>query len=135
MKNTLFIFYCSLPWDVIFINILIGIFNPFTNQAKTPSFKADSTFTFVCPVKNETVQWQKADVFNPAAIVKDEKVYLLYRSEDNPEAMLGGRTSRIGLAHSEDGIHFTKLPTPVLYPDSSDFIQYDYPGGCESQDC
>jgi len=77
------------------------------------------------------VQWQKADVFNPAAIVKDDRVYLLYRSEDNPEAMLGGRTSRIGLAYSEDGIHFTKFPEPVLYPDSCDFIQYDYPGGCE----
>jgi predicted GH43/DUF377 family glycosyl hydrolase len=35
------------------------------------------------------------------------------------------------LAHSEDGIHFTKHPEPVLYPDSSEFLQYDYPGGCE----
>lgn len=106
-------------------------FNAFYKPDENPIVKADSTLTFVCPVKNELVQWQKADVFNPAAIIKDNKVYLLLRCEDNPEAILGGRTSRIGLAYSEDGIHFTKHPTPVLYPDSSDFMQYDYPGGCE----
>lgn len=106
-------------------------FQTFYKPNENPVIKADSTLTFVCPVTNELIKWQKADVFNPAAIIKDNKVYLLYRCEDNPEAILGGRTSRIGLAYSEDGIHFTKYPAPVLYPDSSDFIQYDYPGGCE----
>lgn len=98
---------------------------------ENPIIKADSTFTFFCPVKKETVKWQKADVFNPAAIVKDNKVYLLLRCEDNPAAFLGGRTSRIGLAYSEDGIHFTKHPQPVLFPDNDEFSAYDFPGGCE----
>ncbi len=83
------------------------------------------------PATHQVVRWQKADVFNPAAIVKDNKVMLLYRCEDNPAAHLGGRTSRIGLAESTDGIHFTKYPTPVLYPDNDSFAQYDSPGGCE----
>jgi hypothetical protein len=39
-------------------------------------------------MKKELVQWQKADVFNPAAIVRDGKVYLLYRSEGNPRPAL-----------------------------------------------
>jgi beta-1,2-mannosidase len=116
---------CSNPastkWD----------FRSFYKPAENPVLKADSTFTFNDPIKHELVRWQRADVFNPAAIVKDNKIYLLYRSEDNPAAILGGRTSRIGLAWSDDGIHFTKYPTPVLYPDSSAFMQYDYPGGCE----
>lgn len=111
----------SVKWD----------FKSFYKPAENPVLKADSNFTFHDPIKNENVRWQKADVFNPAAIVKDNKVYLLYRSEDNPSAILGGRTSRIGLAYSEDGVHFTKYPTPVLYPDSSEFMKYDYPGGCE----
>ncbi len=111
----------STKWD----------FKSFYKPAENPVLKADSTFTFIDPIKKESVKWQKADVFNPAAIVRNNKVYLLYRSEDNSDAILGGRTSRIGLATSEDGLHFTKYPTPVLYPDSSKFMQYDYPGGCE----
>jgi predicted GH43/DUF377 family glycosyl hydrolase len=114
-------YHPSVKWD----------FKTFYKPAENPVLSADSSFTFTDPIKNETVRWQRADVFNPAAIVKDNKIFLLYRSEDNPAAILGGRTSRIGLAYSGDGIHFTKYPTPVLYPDSSRFIQYDWPGGCE----
>ncbi len=106
-------------------------FQSFYKPDDNPILQSDSTLTFFCPVKNEEVQWQKADVFNPAAIVKDDKIYLLVRSEDNPEAILGGRTSRIGLAYSEDGIHFKTHPEPVLYPDSGEFMKFDYPGGCE----
>lgn len=92
---------------------------------------ADSSFSFFCPVQQRVVQWQRADVFNPAAVVKNGKVYLLFRAEDNPKAGIGGRTSRIGLAESNDGIHFRKFERPVLYPDNDEFTQYDYPGGCE----
>jgi len=103
----------------------------FIKPKTNPILQSDSTFVFTDPIKDTIVRWQKADVFNPAAIVKDDKVYMLYRSEDNPAAALGGRTSRIGLAYSDDGIHFTKHPEPVLYPDNDDFKMYDYPGGCE----
>lgn len=105
--------------------------NNFVKPATNPILKADSTLVFTCPIKKEPVRWQKADVFNPAAVVKDGKICLLYRCEDNPAAALGGRTSRIGLAESTDGIHFTRHPVPVLYPDNDAFRQYDYPGGCE----
>lgn len=105
--------------------------NSFYKPAENPILSADSSFTFTDPVTKKIVRWQQADVFNPAAIIKDNKVYLLYRCEDNPAAALGGRTSRLGLAESEDGIDFKKFSTPVLYPDSSQFMQYDYPGGCE----
>ena len=111
----------STKWD----------FRTFYKPDENPVLKGDSSFIFTDPIKKVTVKWQKADVFNPAAIVRDNKVCLLYRSEDNPAAILGGRTSRIGLAISEDGIHFSKYPEPVLYPDSGEFMKYDYPGGCE----
>jgi predicted GH43/DUF377 family glycosyl hydrolase len=103
----------------------------FVKPEVNPVLSADSTYRFLCPIENDTVRWQRADVFNPAAIVKDNKVYLLFRSEDNPAAILGGRTSRIGLAWSGDGLHFTKHPVPVLYPDNGEFKIYDFPGGCE----
>lgn len=99
--------------------------------AANPVMQADSTYLFNDPVKNEIVQWQKADVFNPAAIVRNNKVYILFRAEDIPGTGIGMRTSRIGLAVSDDGLRFKKESQPVLYPDSSGFSKYDYPGGCE----
>ncbi|NWJ52218.1 MAG: hypothetical protein HXX14_15285 [Bacteroidetes bacterium] len=103
----------------------------FKKTKENPIVKADSSLIFFCPVKKDSVRWQKADVFNPAAIVKDGKVYLFTRCEDNPKAILGGRTSRIGLAVSDDGIHFKNFKSPVLFPDNDNFTKYDYPGGCE----
>lgn len=110
----------ELPW-------LTG----FEKPAQNPIMTADSSYVFYCPVKQEEVNWQKADVFNPAAVVRNDTVFLLFRAEDNPVAVLGGRTSRIGLAYSTDGMNFTKYNDPILYPDSSEYLQWDYPGGCE----
>ncbi len=104
---------------------------PFQKTALNPILSADSSYTFFCPVYEKEVRWQKADVFNPAAVVRNGKVYLLFRAEDNPGAIIGGRTSRIGIAESEDGIHFKKHPAPVLYPDKDGFEKWDFPGGCE----
>ncbi len=106
-------------------------FESFSKPEENPVLRADPEFTFRCPVSGEVVQWQKADVFNPAAVVRNDTIFLLFRAEDNPEAILGGRTSRIGLATSTDGLHFVKYPHPVLYPDSGQFLEYDFPGGCE----
>jgi len=103
----------------------------FVKTSLNPIMGPDSAQVFYCPVLKKNIQWQKADVFNPAAIVKDNKVYLLYRAEDNPKAILGGRTSRIGLAVSDDGLHFKRFDKPVIYPDNDAFSSYDFPGGCE----
>ncbi len=131
MKNFLFLFilFNSQVFSQPEIdNWQLGIF---VKPATNPLMQADSTYLFNCPIKKQIVQWQKADVFNPAAIVRNNKVYILFRAEDVPGVGIGMRTSRIGLAVSDDGIHFKKNPEPVLYPDSSEFIKYDYPGGCE----
>lgn len=109
----------------------LAALSSFYKPVNEPILRADSSLEFYDSLKQKTVKWQKADVFNPAAIVKDGKVYLFTRSEDNPAAILGGRTSRIGLAISEDGIHFKNFGTPVLFPQEGKFKQYDYPGGCE----
>lgn len=76
---------------------------------------ASGDLTFLCPILNEEVAWEAKDVFNPAAVVKDGKINLLYRAED----FLGKNngTSRIGLARSEDGLQFEKRSSPVFYPE------------------
>ncbi|WP_405396251.1 glycoside hydrolase family 130 protein [Maribacter sp. Asnod2-G09] len=103
----------------------------FQKTELNPIMKPDSTYTFLDPVSKNEVLWQKADVFNPGAIVKNDTVFLLFRAEDNPDAILGERTSRIGLAFSTDGIHFTKYAKPVLFPDNDEFAKWDQPGGVE----
>jgi beta-1,2-mannosidase len=84
---------------------------------------------FFCPVLRETLAWEVKDVFNPAAVVKDDQVYLLYRAEDNIGRHAG--TSRIGLAVSEDGLRFTKMEEPVLYPENDSLKVYEWEGGIE----
>ncbi|TFG78518.1 MAG: hypothetical protein E4H26_02210 [Flavobacteriales bacterium] len=103
----------------------------FEKTAKNPIMTADSSYVFTDPMTNTSVQWQKADVFNPAAVVRNDTVFMLFRAEDNPDAILGGRTSRIGLAYSTNGIDFTKYPEPVFYPADDGFNKWDYPGGVE----
>ncbi len=103
----------------------------FEKTAINPIMTADSSFVFHDPITDTSVKWQMADVFNPAAIVRNDTVFMLFRAEDNPDAILGGRTSRIGLAHSTDGINFTKYPEPVLYPSKDEFEKWDHPGGIE----
>ncbi len=103
----------------------------FEKTDMNPIMKSDSTFVFLDPVSNSEVQWQRADVFNPGAVVRNDTVFLLFRAEDNPEAILGGRTSRIGLAYSTNGINFTKYPEPILFPSNDEFAKWDQPGGIE----
>ncbi|MDX1638350.1 MAG: glycoside hydrolase family 130 protein [Balneolaceae bacterium] len=71
--------------------------------------------------------WEAKDVFNPAAWTNGETVYLLYRAEDSTGIGEWNGTSRIGLATSSDGIHFSREPKPVLEPTES----WELPGGCE----
>ena len=103
--------------------------HPFKKNEKIfPILKSDST-SFFCPVTKKAVKWQETYVFNPAAIVKDGKVYLLFRGEDKIGKF--GGTSRIGIAESADGLNFTKKPTPILYPDNDANLEYENEGGCE----
>lgn len=103
---------------------------PFEKQHDlNPILGPDSTTGFLCPVRDENVKWEAKDVFNPAAVVKDGKVFVLYRAEDKVGTYAG--TSRIGIAVSDDGIHFTRHPQPVLYPDNDDMKTIEWEGGCE----
>ncbi len=105
-------------------------FGPFVKSTEiNPILLPDSTSTFRCPIRNTMVKWEEKDVFNPAAIVRNDTVFLLYRSEDKTGKYAG--TSRIGLAYSTDGLHFAKHPVPVFYPDNDSLKKYEWEGGCE----
>ncbi len=84
---------------------------------------------FRCPIVGTSVSWAAKDVFNPAAVVRDGRICLLIRGEDEVGPYNG--TSRIGLATSEDGFTFSIAPQPVLYPDNDSWKPWEWPGGCE----
>ena len=96
-----------------------------------PIVTPDPEQQFYCPVRKETVCWESDDTFNPAATVFDGRVALLYRAEDHSGGGIGTRTSRLGLAFSNDGIHFQKNSEPCFYPNVDDQYDAEWPGGCE----
>lgn len=84
---------------------------------------------FTDPILKQEVRWEEKDVFNPAVVVKGGIVYMLYRAEN----IIGPfkKTSRIGLATSPDGLHFTRRKEPVLHPDNDAYKKYEWSGGTE----
>jgi predicted GH43/DUF377 family glycosyl hydrolase len=105
--------------------------------ALRPFEKVDSVNPVLVPgesvffdsLRQGSVKWEEKDVFNPATVVKDGKLYLLYRAQDSIGRPDG--TSRIGVAVSDDGFHFLRRPTPVLYPAADAQKQLEWEGGCE----
>ena len=102
---------------------------PFVKQDAVNPCLGPSKAAFTDPIRKSKVAWEEKDVFNPAAVVRNNKVYLLYRAQDVIGLPAG--TSRIGLAYSSDGLHFKRLQKPVLYPDNDEYKKFEWEGGCE----
>ncbi|NUQ19527.1 MAG: pesticidal protein Cry15Aa [Gemmatimonadaceae bacterium] len=101
-------------------------------SAGNPVIVPDARSIFRSPVSDSVVRWEEYATFNPAAVVRGDSVYLLYRAEDaSGERKIGAHTSRLGLAASGDGIHFTRRAQPVLYPDRDAQQGNEWPGGVE----
>lgn len=69
----------------------------------------------------ENDSWESAGTFNPAVVLDNGKFIMLYRAQDK------AGTSRLGYAESKDGIHFTRRPQPVFFPETD----YEKDGGVE----
>lgn len=129
--------------------LLILFFSTCTTREEKGAFEQDSTWAilpfnklndvnpilkasdgvFLCPILKQEVKWEEKDVFNPAAVVRNGAIYLFYRAEDTIGKYAG--TSRIGLAIGSDGVNFTRMREPVLYP-AEDFMKvYEWEGGIE----
>jgi predicted GH43/DUF377 family glycosyl hydrolase len=65
--------------------------------------------------------WESAGTFNPAVVLRDGKIVMLYRAQGKDG------TSRLGYAASTDGLHFTRREEPVLSPSEA----YEKDGGVE----
>lgn len=102
---------------------------PFIKADKANPVLTTGTGNFPDPITRRPVAWEAKDVFNPAVVVRGNTLCLLYRAQDRTGHPAG--TSRIGLAESADGFHFTRQPAPVLFPDNDDQKKYEWEGGCE----
>ena len=80
---------------------------PFVKVDSINPVLAASDGTFDCPILKKQVSWEEKDVFNPAAVVRNGAVHLIYRAEDKIGKYAG--TSRLGLAISHDGLHFERM--------------------------
>ncbi len=109
------------------------VIGPFSRPATgNPVVSPNPASTFDDPILHKPVLWEALHAFNPAAVVRKGKVVVLYRAEDNSGAMeIGGHTSRLGLAESDDGIHFKRTGEPVFYPADDDQQAREWPGGAE----
>lgn len=104
---------------------------------KAPVLIPRAKSVFSCPMRKEMVHWEDKDLLCAAAVVRDNSLWLLYRAEDSTGGNAGRRqqpgwgTSRIGLARTEDGVHFTRHPEPVLFPAEDSMKEYEWDGGCQ----
>ncbi len=84
--------------------------------------------TFDCPFLGN-VKWEELGIFNPAVVVKDDRVFCVYRAA-GPDGFVTG-VSRIGLAWSDDGINFLRHPEPVLYPEKGQWQALEFGTGVQ----
>ena len=101
-------------------------------KSGNPILTPNNTATFRSPANDQLVHWEETATFNPAAVVRNGEVYVLYRAEDGTgETKIGYHTSRIGLARSSDGLRFTRRDAPVLFPTNDAQTANESPGGVE----
>jgi predicted GH43/DUF377 family glycosyl hydrolase len=105
---------------------------PFSRVPVEPLIRPDPVAVFDCPMRKRPVHWMAAHTFNPASVVRDGEMVVLFRAEDDPgEKVIGLHTSRLGYASARDGEHFRIRPAPVLYPDEDSQKAAEWEGGCE----
>jgi predicted GH43/DUF377 family glycosyl hydrolase len=75
------------------------------------------------------VKWEDVGICNPAAVVHDDKLYMIYRATGSAGFERG--ISRLGLAWSEDGIHFERHPEPILYPEKGAWQNLEFGTGLQ----
>ena len=108
------------------------IIGPFERPQDVNPIITPSEAMFYCPLTADTIPWENGDTFNPAAVLRNDTICVLYRAEDQSGHGIGMRASRIGMAQSVDGITIVKrAEIPVFFPTNDNQVEMEWPGGCE----
>ena len=130
---------------ILFAGVMIVLLHPAFAQEKSwmlgpfqrpaaaqPTISPLPDSEFQDPMSGRLVKWESMATFNPAAIVKDGKVHVIYRAEEKlGEKEIGGHTSRLGLATSSDGFTFLREKEPIFYPGEDSQKEFEWTGGTE----
>ncbi len=138
----MYITVLRLPFFVTFLTLALfttaqeqlpdWALGPFIRPAHVnPVISPDPKSVFFDPMSRQELAWEAGDVFNPGAVVKNNRIYVLYRAEDKSGTGIGKRTSRLGFAKSRNGIKMKRSRRPVFYPDDDGQKENEWPGGCE----
>jgi beta-1,2-mannosidase len=95
--------------------------SPFAQEASRSPFAQWQRLSNAPVIAPRGEGWESAGTFNPAVVVRGDKIVMLYRAQDK------AGTSRLGYAESSDGIHFQRRDEPVLTPSEP----YEKNGGVE----
>lgn len=110
--------------------------SPFSQvDAVNPILGPNFDSLFFCPILKKDVRWEARAIIGAAAIVRDDRLDLIYHGEDSTNGFHGMRGTfgifREGLATSTDGLHFKREGKPVLYPDNGPTKEAEWTGGDE----
>ncbi len=133
MKITLFLLLGILVFTEIHSQTKTWVLGPFVRpENASPIISPNEVNVFSDPMTGEPVKWESMATFNPAAIIRDGKIHVIYRAEEKlGEKEIGGHTSRLGLAVSSDGINYIRKKAPVFYPDNDNQKEFEWTGGTE----
>jgi predicted GH43/DUF377 family glycosyl hydrolase len=133
MKNVFFLFFGLIICGNLDAQSKSWMLGPFERPANAaPIIAPNNNNDFFDPMTRKVVKWESMATFNPAAIVKDGAIHILYRAEEKlGDKEIGGHTSRLGLAVSLEGSTYTSENKPVFFPDHDDQREFEWTGGTE----
>jgi beta-1,2-mannosidase len=91
-------------WEIKFADVSSDVISIMPGESKK---------TFYDPIKKRNVAWEQ-DVYCPTFTALDGRLQCIYRAFGDDGEW------RLGLAHSDDGLHFMRSDKPVLYAKPED---------------
>lgn len=133
MKKTFLLFAIFISNLAVLAQEKPWLLGPFLRPENAqPIISPTDKTSFQDPMSGRLVKWESMATFNPAAILKDGKIHILYRAEEKlGEKEIGGHTSRLGLAITEDGESYKRQPEPIFFPTNDNQKEFEWTGGTE----
>jgi predicted GH43/DUF377 family glycosyl hydrolase len=132
-------FWCNLRYGLLATGLLAAngvlaqswIIGPFVRPSEAPVIEPNPFYYFTDPITQQKTLWDGLATSHPAAtITPDGQVGIVFQAEGaQAKDDTNGKTSRLALATSKDGLSFTVAGAPLLYADNDAQKAREYPSG------